>query len=511
MTIATIQSFTLSGVDAVPVRVEVDTLRRLPAIQIVGMAASSVREAAERVRSAVAASGYEWPRLRVIVNLSPADLRKDGPALDLPIAMGVLATMDESFAAMTTGYAFAGELALDGTLRPIRGCLAMYEAAVAAECKGIVLPEQNAMWLAGTMKHHAIPIFGALNLTEVIEKMNQGFTNYMVPCQSVSRDVAPPLFVLDMSEVHGQYLARRALEIAAAGGHHLMLMGPPGCSKTMLASRLPTILPTMTDYEARSVARVHDAAGLLDTRGYPAAGEARRPFRAPHYSISAAGMMGGALLRPGEVSLAHNGVLFLDELPEFQRMTLELIRDPMETGKVVLSRALGIVTFPARFQLVAAANPCPCGFRGHDRRPCGCSEEAVARYLDRMSGPLLSRMDMTVELKPVNVDDLTSNTPMESSAAIRARVAAARHKQARRGQLNAQLTGGQVRDVIALGDGAQRMLRSYVSMFALSGAAHTRLLRVARTIADLDNDSIVQVTHLAEAMQYRMSDAVKGE
>jgi len=488
------------GVEGIPVRVEVDILRRLPAVQIVGLATSSVRESAERVRSAVVAQGLQWPRARVVVNLAPADLRKEGTAFDLPIAVGVLAAAGELPEGALEGRVLAGELSLSGALRPIRGALALALMARADGCRELILP------LACASEAAVVPglqVRGAANLGEVLEHL-RGESVLATPA------LAPPerpTIPMDLSEVRGQLLARRAMEIAAAGGHNLLMIGPPGCGKTMLAARVPTILPLMAFEEAIEVTRIHSVAGLRP----PGAGlMGARPFRAPHHSITAAGMLGSARLRPGEASLAHHGVLFLDELPEFQRSVLELLRGPLEDRQVTLARAMGCAVFPAAFSLVAAANPCPCGYLGHPRRSCGCSEGQVRRYLGRMSGPMLDRIDLHVELAPVSADELVDAPPGECSADVRQRVVAARAVQTERFEggllrCNADLCGEEVRRVADARPEALRLLRDFIERHALSGRAHARLLKVARTIADLEGAEHVERHHLAEALHYRDS------
>lgn len=489
------------GVTGVPVRVEVDILRRLPATQIVGLAAGAVREAAERVRSAVHSAGMEWPRMRVVVNLAPADLRKDGTAFDLPIALGVLAGSGQLGTATLQGRVFAGELSLSGELRPVRGTLSLALMARAAGFRELVVPRTCASEAAVV---EGLVVTGVDHLRQVVDYL-EGREQRSPPVPT------PPSLhasTLDLSEVRGQLLARRALEVAAAGGHNLLMVGPPGCGKTMLSSRMPTILPPLTEEERIEATCIHSVAGLRE----PGQGLLdRRPFRAPHHSISAAGMLGNAFLRPGEVSLAHTGVLFLDELPEFMRHVLEMLRDPLENRRIVLSRAAGSVVFPASFSLVAAANPCPCGFRGHPRRACGCSDEAVARYFGRISGPLLDRIDLHVELLPVDTESLVAGVGAESSAAVRGRVVAARSLQGRRYagspiRCNADLGGEQARQAADLTGEAGSLVRSLVDACSLSGRAHARVLKVARTIADLDGAPRVDVIHVAEAIQYRAWD-----
>ncbi len=488
------------GVEGIPVRVEVDILRRLPAVQIVGLAASSVRESAERVRSAVVAQGLDWPRKRVVINLAPADLRKEGTAFDLPIAVGVLAAAGDLPSGALDGRVFAGELSLSGALRPVRGALALALMAREDGCRQLILPQACASEAAIV---RGLDVRGAASLGEVLAHLGGGAQLPAPPATLPESAVADR----DLREVRGQLFARRAMEIAAAGGHNLLMVGPPGCGKTMLAARVPTILPRMSFEEAIEVTRIHSVAGLRPA----GAGLMRaRPFRAPHHSITTAGMLGSARLHPGEASLAHHGVLFLDELPEFQRSVLELLRGPLEDRKVTLARAMGTAQFPAAFSLVAAANPCPCGYLGHPRRSCGCSEGQVHRYLGRLSGPLLDRIDLHVELAPVSADELVDAAPGESSAAVRERVVSARSRQTARfeGSLlrcNADLSGEQVREQARARPQAMGLLRDFIDAHALSGRAHARLLKVARTIADLEGAERVERHHLAEALQYRAS------
>ncbi len=492
-------SASILGVDAHRVEVEVDLVRRLPRTTIVGVSSTVGREAAERVRSAIVSTGFEYPRKRVTINLAPADLRKHGTGFDLPIAVAVLGAMGEVPTDLLHRYLFAGELGLDGALRPIRGALPLAMKARELGLDGIVLPRVCAEQAAVVPD---LDVWSASSLESVVE-MLKGETplpraRSAAPCRKES--------TLDLADLKGQGVARRALEIAAAGGHNMLMVGPPGCGKTMLATRLPSILPTLSYEEALDATRVHSAAGVLS----PGAGLLEtRPFRAPHHSVSTAGLLGGARLQPGEVSLAHHGVLFLDEVGEFPRNVLELLRAPLECRQVVLARASGTVVLPASFTLVAAANPCPCGYLGHPTKPCRCTDAQVQRYQARLSGPLVERIDLHVQLQPVEVAELMDGGRAESSVSVRRRVEAARSRQVARFEgtrfrCNAELDGPGARQVASLTSAGERVLRETVETLGLSGRAHDRVLKVARTIADLDGVTKVDAMHLAEALALRV-------
>ena len=494
----TVSSATLVGVDAHLVRVEVDLLKRLPAVVIVGLPGGAVRESADRVRSAMQHAGFEFPRKRVVVNLAPADLKKTGTGFDLPIAVGILASSEQVPAHRLDDTAFYGELSLDGELRRVRGALSV---ALMARDQGhtrLVLPADSAAEAAVV---RGLEVRAAHRLGDVAAWLRgEAELPIAEPVPAARASSAR-----DLAEVRGQHTARRALEVAAAGGHNLLMVGSPGCGKSMLAARLPSILPGLSFEEAIEITRVHSVAGLLDA-GQGLVSE--RPFRAPHHSVTAAGMIGNAALRPGEVSLAHLGVLFLDEVAEFQRSVLELLRGPLEDRRLHLTRAHGSVQLPADISLVAAANPCPCGYLGHPSRPCACSPGAIERYRQRLSGPLLDRIDLHVWVDPVTPSELARAAPGETSATVRARVAAARRRQRERfgtsGTLcNAQLQGDEVRTAADPTPEALAVLERSLAKLGLSARAWSRILKVARTVADLDNDARVDAPHVLEALAWR--------
>jgi magnesium chelatase family protein len=490
------------GVQGHLITVEAHVGRGLPALTLSGLPGAGVQDARERVRPAVESSGLQWPLRRVVVNLSPASVRKDGPGFDLPIALGVVAASGQVPGQLLSSYAFTGELTLKGELVATAGILAVAIAARQAGLEGVVVPEPNAAE-AGLVE--GLRIVALPSLAAVVSFLRGGEIPEPPPGPSpAAADGRAP--AVDFSEVRGQGVARRALEIAAAGGHNALLVGPPGAGKTMLARRLPSILPTMTRQEALEVTRLHSVAGLLADGGLIDA----RPFRAPHHTISPAGLLGGGsgYLRPGEASLAHNGVLFLDEFTEFRRDAIEGLRQPMEDGRIVVARAAGAVEFPARFALVAASNPCPCGFDGDPRRHCRCMPHRLDAYRQRLSGPMLDRVDIHLTVPRLTKVELLGSDPGERSSIIRARVEETRARQRARlagapWRCNAQMPGAVARREARLTDRAEALLSSAVERLLLSGRSFDRALKVARTIADLAGREGVEAEDMAEALGYR--------
>ena len=501
---STVLSAATLGIDAYPVHVEVDTDRSLPTFTVVGLPDSAVRESKERVLAAIKNAGYQWPRRKVTINLAPADRKKEGSAFDLPIAVGVLAASRQIKPLGLAEFALLGELSLNGSVRPVHGMLSMATSLHQQGLYGMIVPTQNAREAAIA---NGPLVYGVSSLSEALSILTGDARQrpYELNVDEVFRSNAN--YGVDFADVRGQDHAKRALEVAASGGHNLLMVGPPGSGKTMLARRLPTILPAPTLQEALATTKIHSVAGVLPPGQ---ALVATRPFRAPHHTVSDAGLIGGgAYPRPGEVSLSHHGVLFLDELPEFRRNVVEALRQPLEDHAVTITRAQIAIAYPADFTLVAAMNPCPCGYLSDSRRTCTCSPAAIRRYRARVSGPLLDRIDIHIEVPALAYDDLANKQSGEDSAHIRQRVNAARQRQLDRfaGELfcNAQMNTRHIRHHCSLDAAGQALLEKAMARLGLSARAYDRILKVARTIADLA-DAPIQSQHLAEAIQYRALD-----
>jgi magnesium chelatase family protein len=495
----------LHGIDALLVDVEVDLAMGMPSMAVVGLPEAAVRESKDRVRAALRNSGYDFPPRRITVNLAPADVKKEGSAYDLPIALGILAASGTLAESPLADFAALGELSLDGRVKAVRGALPIAATVRACGLRGLLLPAANAAEAAVIEGIDVVPVDSLADAFEWL-RGDKVIRPRRVDVRALFTAAIDP--TVDLADVRGQDHVKRALEVTAAGGHNILMVGPPGSGKTMLAKRLSTILPPLTIQESIDTTRVHSVLGLMNGRSLITA----RPFRAPHHTISDAGLIGGGTNpKPGEASLAHHGVLFLDELPEFRRNVLEVLRQPLEEAHITISRVAGTVTYPADIMLVAAMNPCPCGFLGDPTRECICPLPQIQRYRTRVSGPLLDRIDIQVEVPAVKYGELRTPGHNESSAVVRARVEVARARQLERFAksnifCNAQMTTREIHRHCTTDQAADRLLEAAMTKLALSARAYTRILKVARTIADMESADVIRPSHIAEAIQYRSLD-----
>ncbi len=506
--LAKVESLAVMGIEGVVLEIEVDVAQGLPTAVIVGLPDAAVRESRDRVKAALVNCSYSFPPRRITINLAPADIRKEGPAYDLPIAIGILIATEQLVFTRPGRLALIGELALDGAVRPVKGCLPMAIAAREAGIEAMIVPEANAAEAAVV---DGVSVYGVSSVVDAVGFLSEKLD---LPARTRKDSEESTDFLsedeLDLGDVKGQEHVKRALTIAAAGGHNVIMIGPPGSGQTMLARRLPSILPPLTLDQSLETTRVHSVSGQIK-KGQGLL--ATRPFRMPHHTISDVGLVGGGSdIRPGELSLAHNGVLFLDELPEFRRRTLEVLRQPIEDAQITITRASGTATYPANVMLVCAMNPCPCGFYTDPKKSCHCTPMQIQRYLSRISGPLLDRIDIHIEVPALKYKELAAEETNRESPAIRETVSVCRKIQEKRFKrssvsINALMSPKQIKANCGLKDGAEALLKQAVDEFGISARAYSRILKVGRTIADLNRSDEIAVEHIAEAIQYRMPHA----